>query len=159
MKKTIDLEGETGGSCCHSDVTECAMLATARNFRVQQMPNGSAFGCGTCHTSAGGRGPRNSFGQAVGAIVGGPSSTAFWSPTLAALDSDGDGTANGLELGDPEATATPAIGYIVQVGSGFIKEGDVDIAYFTTNASRTARAALICSPPKLYKLAIGAVYL
>lgn len=83
--------------------------ASARDFRVGMLPNGSRFGCGNCHTSSSGGGPRNAFGQAVGAIVGGPARTAFWSPTLAALDSDGDGTANGAELGDPEGdgTATP----------------------------------------------------
>lgn len=73
----------------------------ARSFRVNMMPNGSQLGCGSCHVSAGGGGPRNSFGQAVGAITG-SSSAAFWTPTLAALDSDGDGFANGVELGDPE---------------------------------------------------------
>ncbi|MBL9128386.1 MAG: CHRD domain-containing protein, partial [Verrucomicrobiales bacterium] len=87
--------------------------ASARNFRVNMLPNGSRFGCANCHVSASGGGARNAFGQAVGAIVGGPSQTAFWSPTLAALDSDGDGTANGAELGDPEGDGTATAGATV----------------------------------------------
>ena len=84
------------------------MVASARNFRVGMMPNGATFGCANCHMSAGGGGARNAFGEAVRAITG-SSSAQFWSPTLAALDSDGDGTANGAELGDPEGdgSATP----------------------------------------------------
>lgn len=85
------------------------MAASARNFRVGMLPNGSTFGCGTCHVSAGGGGARNPFGQAVGGIVG-SSSAAFWSPTLAALDSDGDGTANGAELGDPDGDGSATAG-------------------------------------------------
>jgi hypothetical protein len=55
-----------------------------------------------CNVTAGGGTARNSFGLAVQAIVGGPSSTPFWSPQLAAADSDGDGFSNGTELGDPD---------------------------------------------------------
>ncbi len=85
------------------------MVASARDFRVSRIPNGANFGCANCHVSQFGSGPRNPFGLAVQAIVGGPANIAFWSPTLAALDSDGDGTANGAELGDPEGDgqATP----------------------------------------------------
>lgn len=80
----------------------------ARNFRVNQLPrpNGGKFDCLTCHTSAGGGGPRNAFGQQVEAIVGGPQQVAFWSAALAALDADGDGFSNGAELGDPEGDGT-----------------------------------------------------
>lgn len=76
----------------------------ARDFRVNQIPNGQVFRCATCHVSAGGGGARNPFGQAVQAITG-TSSRPFWSATLAAADSDGDGFSNGQELGDVEGTA------------------------------------------------------
>lgn len=85
--------------------------AFARDFRVSMMPNGSQLGCGACHVSPFGGGPRNSFGTAVGSIVGGPGRTAFWGPTLAALDSDGDGFTNGQELGDPEGDGTAVAGW------------------------------------------------
>ncbi|MGE3311501.1 MAG: CHRD domain-containing protein [Limisphaerales bacterium] len=85
------------------------LLASARDFRVSRLPNGATFSCANCHVSQFGGGARNPFGQAVEAIVRGPANVAFWSSTLAALDSDGDGTANGAELGDPEGDgqATP----------------------------------------------------
>lgn len=86
------------------------MAVSARSFRVQMIPNGAAFGCANCHVSAGGGGARNAFGSAVGAIVGGPQATPFWSATLAALDSDGDGAANGAELGDPDGDGTATAG-------------------------------------------------
>ena len=81
-----------------------ALLATgvarARGFRVAQLPNGNVYSCSTCHFSTSGGGPRNSFGLAVQSITG-TSPVPFWSPSLAALDSDGDGFTNGEELGDP----------------------------------------------------------
>lgn len=82
--------------------------AFARSFRVNMIPNGNVYGCQTCHLSAGGGGPRNSFGNDVFAIVQGPTSTAFWSRVYN-KDSDGDGFTNGQELGDPTGTgvATP----------------------------------------------------
>ncbi|MBK9138777.1 MAG: CHRD domain-containing protein [Verrucomicrobia bacterium] len=86
--------------------------AAARSFRVNQLPNGNVFGCANCHVSAGGGGARNPFGQAVGAITG-SSSAAFWSASLAALDSDGDGFSNGFELGDPEGDGTVIPGWRV----------------------------------------------
>jgi hypothetical protein len=73
----------------------------ARDFRVNQIPNGHVNSCANCHVSAGGGGTRNPFGNAVFARTGG-SSAAFWSLALATLDSDGDGFTNGEELGDPD---------------------------------------------------------
>lgn len=70
----------------------------ARSYRVSMMPYGSNWSCNTCHTSGGGT-PRNPFGSAVESITG-PGETPFWSSTLAALDSDGDGFSNGVELQD-----------------------------------------------------------
>ena len=73
----------------------------ARPFRPAQLPNGNVVGCAACHVNPGGGGPRNPFGQAVGAITG-SSAIPFWSATLAQADSDGDGFSNGVELGDPD---------------------------------------------------------
>lgn len=84
--------------------------AQARSFRVNMLPNGGAFGCANCHFNPGGGGPRNAFGQAVGARVG-STAAPFWDAVLAGLDSDGDGATNGEELGDPEGdgSATPGV--------------------------------------------------
>lgn len=79
----------------------CQHEASARNFRVSMLPNGSVFSCNTCHTSGGGT-PRNPFGLAVQARVTPNGMQAFWDAQLAALDSDGDGFTNGQELGDPD---------------------------------------------------------
>ena len=38
--------------------------------------------------------------------MGGSGRIGFWSATLAALDSDGDGVTNGQELGDPDGDGT-----------------------------------------------------
>lgn len=92
------------------------LAASARDFRVNQLPNGSVFRCATCHVSAGGGGARNAFGQAVQAITG-SANRAFWSPTLAALDSDGDGFANGVELRDPEGDGSVTPGAVFNPGS------------------------------------------
>lgn len=73
----------------------------ARSFRVGQMPNGNVNRCANCHVRSSGGGPRNAFGQAVEAITG-RGSSPFWDAALAALDSDGDGVTNGMELGDPQ---------------------------------------------------------
>ncbi len=85
--------------------------ALARSFRVAQVPNGSAFGCATCHVSPAGGGPRNAFGLDVQAITG-TSSRSFWNATLAAKDSDKDGFSNGVELGDPEGDFTVIPGWV-----------------------------------------------
>ncbi|HOJ59778.1 MAG TPA: hypothetical protein PK878_05795 [bacterium] len=82
-------------------------LGTARDFRVNLIPNGTVYGCATCHTSPAGGGARNAFGQAVEALVAPGSTAAFWSAALAAADADGDGASNGLELQDPAGTWRP----------------------------------------------------
>lgn len=120
-------------------------VAEARNFRVAQLPNGSAFNCGTCHVSSAGGGPRNPFGQAVQAITG-SSSVAFWSASLAAKDSDGDGSSNGVELGDPEGDGTATPGWkVTNPGSASSKP---------VNASPTVT---IVSPPQDLTLPAPAV--
>ncbi len=78
--------------------------AEARPARSGQVPNGTTLGCATCHVSAGGGGPRNSFGiqiQSGFLSQAGFAGVVLWGPELAALDADGDGATNGEELGDP----------------------------------------------------------
>lgn len=79
----------------------------ARSWRVSQVPNGNSFSCTLCHVRPNGAGPKNAFGDAVGAVVGRASRAEFWSATLAQLDSDGDGFTNGQELGDPDGDGAP----------------------------------------------------
>ena len=80
--------------------------ATARSKRVRQVPNGSAASCNTCH-KAGGGSPLNPFGLEIATnflTAAGAAGDVRWGAALAALDSDGDGVANGVELGDPDGT-------------------------------------------------------
>jgi hypothetical protein len=83
-----------------------AIEISGRDFRVSQLPNGSKFSCGNCHTSSFGGGPRNKFGQEVEKLVG-SGSQSFWGQAIALLDSDGDGKTNGQELGDPNGAWRP----------------------------------------------------
>ena len=76
-------------------------LSNARPWRVEQIPNGNKFGCLNCHNSSYG-GSLNSFGLSVESVVGRGSRASFWNSVLAAKDSDGDGSSNGEELGDPD---------------------------------------------------------
>jgi len=88
-----------------------ALFLIGRSFRVSQAPHGNKYSCNTCHTSGGGS-PRNAFGLEVEKRVTPGGNESFWTPALAALDSDGDGFTNGEELQDPsgewvEGTASP----------------------------------------------------
>lgn len=83
------------------------MEGLARSWRVSQVPNGNTFSCTLCHVRSNGAGPKNAFGDAVGAVVGRASRAEFWSASLAQLDSDGDGFTNGQELGDPDGDGAP----------------------------------------------------
>jgi len=88
----------------------------ARSQRVGQLPNGSRFGCANCHVNAGGGGPRNAFGQAIGSGFlngSGAGASVNWNATIAAADADGDGFSNGTELGDPDGDGTPAAGAMI----------------------------------------------
>lgn len=79
-----------------------------RSFRVNQVPNGSKFSCNTCHTNGGGS-SRNPFGIEIGTnflTAPGSNGNVNWGPDLAALDSDGDGFSNGVELQDPNGEWT-----------------------------------------------------
>ncbi|MGY8688715.1 MAG: LamG-like jellyroll fold domain-containing protein, partial [Verrucomicrobiales bacterium] len=55
-----------------------------------------------CHVNPNGGGQRTSFGEAVRGLVSPNGREEFWTPALAALDSDGDGATNGHEVGDPD---------------------------------------------------------
>ena len=75
--------------------------------RVDQIPNGNSYSCGTCHVSSLGGGPRNVFGQQVENNLTQPGSAGDvqWGQ-IYNLDADGDGYTNGEELGDPNGTWT-----------------------------------------------------
>lgn len=81
--------------------------ASARSFRVDEIPNGRARSCNTCHETGGGV-VFNPFGSDVRShLVDGTSASTMhvdWGPELAKRDSDGDGVTNGEELGDPDGT-------------------------------------------------------
>jgi hypothetical protein len=83
--------------------------ALASSDYVALIPNGNVNSCSTCHVNsdpdAAGT-ARNAFGTAWRFNT--PIRT--WNATLADLDSDGDGTSNGQELGDPDGNGTPTSG-------------------------------------------------
>ena len=82
----------------------------ARGFRPGMMPNGNLNSCANCHLRASGGGQRTSFGEAVRALVSIGGREEFWTPSLAGMDSDGDGATNGEELGDPDGDGVPMDG-------------------------------------------------
>lgn len=81
-----------------------AMVAEARPFRVDDIPNGSKFGCLNCHgdTKASYNTDFGSDARTYLIVNAGAVSTQHveWGP-LCAFDSDRDGWTNGQELGDP----------------------------------------------------------
>jgi hypothetical protein len=85
-----------------------AVTAQAEERFVSMIPNGKVSNCLNCHLRAAGDGPRNAFGNAVNNAL--RSNRNFWTASLAALDSDGDGFTNGEELGDPEGDGTAVAG-------------------------------------------------
>jgi hypothetical protein len=92
--------------------------SSAREKRVNQIPNGSENACANCHINPQGGGARNAFGQEVQANFLDGSGDVIWSYALAKLDSDGDGIPNGVELQDANAFWTdgaPAPGLLDRV--------------------------------------------
>ncbi len=81
--------------------------AQSRDWRPALIPNGDVYVCLNCHMSEQGGDARNPFGQSVEQIVQGPSPAEFWDASLAGMDSDGDGFANGVELQDPSGAWQP----------------------------------------------------
>ena len=79
----------------------------ARPFRVGLTPNGSVNQCTNCHINPQGAGPRDDFGEEVNGLVSRNGREPFWTPELAAEDSDGDGFTNGQELGDIDGDGIP----------------------------------------------------
>ena len=67
--------------------------ASALNVFETMVPNGTVLGCTMCHGATGP--PLKPFGSAF------TRNNHAWNATLAAMDSDGDGFSNGVELGDP----------------------------------------------------------
>lgn len=113
----------------------------ARSFRPDQIPNGNVFRCVNCHLSSNGGGSRNGFGNAVFSIVRGGTTAPFWSPALAALDSDGDGFTNGEELGDPDGDGirTPGV-TVTNPGSAASKPAPMNTAPTIASAPVTSPA-------------------
>ena len=81
--------------------------AAARGFRVGLFPNGVVNSCSNCHDNPNGGGPRNLFGSDVEELVSPGGFDPFWSPALAAEDSDSDGFTNGQEVGDIDGDGVP----------------------------------------------------
>lgn len=94
-------------------------ILVSQSFRVSQIPNGGVNSCANCHLNPNGGGPRNSFGQTVESGFLNSQGNVVWGPSLANLDSDGDGFSNGVELqnasgvwtggtiGDPSKVTNP----------------------------------------------------
>jgi hypothetical protein len=101
------------GRSMHSCFTPAIVLVTlvllippasARSYRMRQIPHGRAISCTACHVDPDGGGARNQFGLDVDKLVTPGGRELFWTPELASLDSDGDGLTNGEELQDPGGT-------------------------------------------------------
>lgn len=81
-------------------VMACSVPAEARSSRQGQVPNGARFSCDTCHGAPNIMpGGLNLFGADVYDSL--RDNTVDW-PAIAALDSDGDGFSNAVELNDPD---------------------------------------------------------
>ncbi|MCK5456298.1 MAG: T9SS type A sorting domain-containing protein, partial [Melioribacteraceae bacterium] len=119
-----------------------ALFLIGRSFRVSKLPHGTKFSCNTCHTNGGGS-PRNAFGLDVESRVSPGGSESFWTPELAAMDSDGDGFTNGEELQDPngvwvEGTANPGdVSLVTNPGSA----SSVPTSIFDINSNFTFHLA------------------
>jgi hypothetical protein len=89
-------------------VSFAASDASARSFRVDNLPNGDAFGCRNCHNDDTGAtmSPFGSDARNFLDSVQVQGANVAWAVELCNADSDGDGWTNGEELGDPDCTWT-----------------------------------------------------
>lgn len=76
--------------------SECSSN-TRQSAYVSRIPNGNRFSCQTCHSDGNFNNPPTSTQFRVDFWANG----RVWDAALAALDSDGDGVPNGVELQDP----------------------------------------------------------
>ena len=119
-----------------------AIDTDARNFRPGQLPgsNGNAFSCSNCHFSPFGGGARNPFGEAVLPLVNfGGGFIEYWSPTLAAQDSDNDGFTNGQEVGDVDGNG------VVERTTGLSNPGDASSLPVLPNTAPTFTSSPVAS--------------
>jgi MYXO-CTERM domain-containing protein len=83
-------------------------VALARDFRVNDIPNGSRFMCLNCHTDESGKTFTPFGSDAKSHLVpngnGVSTEHVAWDMNWCLRDSDGDGFTNGQELGDPNCT-------------------------------------------------------
>jgi hypothetical protein len=85
------------GLCVAAFTCWTADLAQAKPFRMGVLPDrGAKFGCGTCHASPAGGGPRNAFGQDYEKV--GLKAGDKYTQDLGNMDSDKDGASNDQEL-------------------------------------------------------------
>lgn len=85
-----------------------ATTASARPFRVNDIPNGTKYGCLNCHGDTKASYNTDFGGDARLQLVGDvpvQEQNVNWAP-LCGFDSDQDGWTNGQELGDPDCTWT-----------------------------------------------------
>lgn len=97
-----------GALACVIAASPC-LDASARSFRVNDIPNGTVNGCLNCHTDMSGT-SFTPFGSDVRSHLVGTGTVdtrhVDWSAALCNRDSDGDTYSNGVELGDPNCTWT-----------------------------------------------------
>lgn len=89
--------------------------ASAFSSYTSKVPNGAQISCGLCHPGSNTQ-QLNTFALDFNAA------SSQWGPAFAALDSDGDGFTNGVELGDPAGIW--ALGQIPSSTTGITNAGD-----------------------------------
>jgi MYXO-CTERM domain-containing protein len=96
------------GALALAGVLAVPSTSFARDFRVNDIPNGAHFKCLNCHTDDTGKSftPFGSDSKSHLVVNGGAVSTehVLWDKAFCQRDSDGDGIPNGEELGDPGCT-------------------------------------------------------
>ena len=109
---------------CHIDRgTTTTRLDIPLSDETHEAANDGDEICASCHLGTSGGGPLNLFGVTVKSgylTEAGYAGNVMWGPTLAKVDSDGDGFANGEELGDPEGVwkpGDPAPGRVLSLGN------------------------------------------